>query len=268
LRKVVFTVLVVIIATSIVSMAAGAKNSEEKVVREPLFYNELAKLGTDEIIELAKKNKTIRKIIEKDRQIKPVEIESLNDIPEDIPVFIKRSTFRASTDIKTVYVWVVADEEFRSYFGNNWKTVAYNIIESADNAFFRDHNINFVVGKYSEWDSNDNTRDPYKLLKEAQEETGWNFNHQGMDMLAVFTNQPLDWSGASEIGGDAWIIKHQYDINVDWHLAQHEASHNYNVPDHGWIGPYCIMTYIFTWYTDQWCDSCDKIIEENRNHFD
>ena len=59
LRKVVFTVLVVVIAASIVSMAAGAKNSEEKVVREPLFYNELAKLGTDEILELAKKNKTI-----------------------------------------------------------------------------------------------------------------------------------------------------------------------------------------------------------------
>jgi len=104
LREIVFTVLVVVIATSIVSMAASAKNSEEKVVREPLFYNELAKLGTDEIFELAKKNKTIRKIIERDRQIKPVEIESLNDIPKEVPVFIKRSTFRASTDIKTVYV--------------------------------------------------------------------------------------------------------------------------------------------------------------------
>ncbi len=119
MRKVVFTVLVVVIATSIVSMAAGAKNSEEKIVREPLFYNELAKLGTDEILKLAKKNKTIRKIIKRDRQIKPVEIESLDDIPKDIPVFIKRSTFKASTDIKTVYVWVVADEEFRSYFGSN-----------------------------------------------------------------------------------------------------------------------------------------------------
>jgi hypothetical protein len=36
------------------------------------------------------------------------------------------------------------------------------------------------------------------LLAEAQSETGWNSNQQGMDMLVIFTNQIMDNRGRSE----------------------------------------------------------------------
>src|SRR5690606_11420432 len=109
------------------------------------------------------------------------------------------------------------------------------------------------------------------LLSEAQSETGWNSNQQGMDMLAIFTDQGMDNRGRSELmnynGGDAWIMKHQISADWDWHLAQHEASHNYDCPDHGYTGPVCIMTYAHMMITDNWCVDCDQTIETNRNHF-
>jgi hypothetical protein len=173
--------------------------------------------------------------------------------------------------ITAVNVWIVADKEYRSTFGGNWQTQAHNTIENADNAFYSNHSIDFVVGKYSTWGSYDSTDNSSILLSEAQSETGWNSNHQGMDMLAIFTNQNMDHRGRSESmnynGGDAWIMKHQITSGWDWHLAQHEASHNYNCPDHGYTGPICIMTYVNMMDEENWCVNCDQTIETNRNHF-
>jgi len=41
----------------------------------------------------------------------------------------------------------------------------------------------------------DNSVHDSRLLNEAQEETGWNNNKQGMDMMTVFTNQQTDHRG-------------------------------------------------------------------------
>ncbi|WP_366931343.1 M12 family metallo-peptidase [Methanolobus sp.] len=90
-------------------------------------------------------------------------------------------------------------------------------MESADNAFYADHDINFIVNKYSEWDSTDGEDSTSILMAEAQSETGWNSNQQGMDMMAIFTNQATDVRGRAEgintYGGDAWIMKHQISFN-------------------------------------------------------
>lgn len=86
-------------------------------------------------------------------------------------------------------------------------------------------------------------------------------------MLAIFTDQSTDHRGWSEPLGDAWIMKHQISADWDWHLAQHEASHNYDCPDHGYTGPVCIMTYANMMITANWCVDCDQTIETNRNHF-
>ena len=86
-------------------------------------------------------------------------------------------------------------------------------------------------------------------------------------MLAVFTNQWTTSRGWSEEDGDAWFMKHQLSADWDWHLAQHEASHNYFCQDHGYFGPDCIMTYTYMMITDSWCSSCATTIENNKNHF-
>ena len=276
-----------------VSAQKAVKENGKETVGDPWFVgiDDLNKLDTDKLLALAKQNETVRKLVEEDRKIEPVQIESFDDlknIPSNYPVDVKNSIIQnfTSNDLagtknadqqasitqtpKTVNVWIVADEEYRSYFGINWKTEAYNTIESADNAFIRDHNINFEVGKYSEWDSDDAVHN-WTLLDEAQEESGWNTNKQGMNMMAIFTNQETDNRGWSESldddGGDAWLMKHQISANWDWHLAQHEASHNYDAPDHGYSGPYCIMTFTYMMVTDTWHDECDQTIETNRNHF-
>ena len=259
-----------------IAIQEDAKERRDRVVGTPWTSSEmdrLSKLDTDQLLALAEQNETIRKLVEEDRRIGDVQIESLEDMsclppnyPKNITLIDNQSALQSGRSTVTVNVWIVADEEYRSYFGSNWQNTAYNTIESADNAFYSDHEINFVVGKYSEWDSDDSVHDG-RLLGEAQDETDWNNNQQGMDMMAVFTNQQTDHRGWSEMLGDAWIMKHQISSNWDWHLAQHEASHNYGCPDHGYVGPYCIMTYTYMFVTDDWCSGCDQTIEDNRNHF-
>lgn len=263
-----------------------AKECQEESIGDPWFEkgDELNRLSGDERRALAEKNETVRKMIEEDLKIKPVRIENSKDLenlpanyPEDIKKIIignisaknvkLQSSIAQTTTTNTVNVWIIADEEYRSTFGSDWQTKAYNTIEGADDAFYNDHSINFVVGKYSTWDSTDSEDSSSALLAEAQSESGWNSNHQGMDMLAIFTDQSMDKRGKSEHLGDAWIMKHQITADWDWHLGQHEASHNYGCSDHGYTGPVCIMTYANMMITANWCVDCDQTIETNRNHF-
>jgi len=280
----------VILVPAVSATNSTAKECQDESVGDPWFEkgDELNRLSGDERRALAEKNETVRKMIEEDLKIKPVKIENSKDLenlpanyPEDVKKIIignissknvnLQSSIAQTTTTNTVNVWIIADEEYRSTFGSNWQTKAYNTIEGADDAFYNDHNINFVVGKYSTWDSTDSEDSSSALLAEAQSESGWNSNHQGMDMLAIFTDQSMDKRGLSESmnynGGDAWIMKHQITADWDWHLGQHEASHNYNCPDHGYTGPVCIMTYANMMITANWCVDCDQTIETNRNHF-
>lgn len=280
------TLLIGVVFAPTVSADSTAKESQDESIGDPWFKkgDELNRLSGDERRALAEKNETVRKMIEEDLKIKPVRIENskdLENLPANYPEDIKKimignisaknvnlqSSVAQTTTTNTVNVWIIADEEYRSTFGSNWKTKAYNTIEGADDAFNNDHSINFVVGKYSTWDSTDSEDNCSLLLREAQSESGWNSNHQGMDMLAIFTDQSMDKRGRSEHLGDAWIMKHQITADWDWHVGQHEASHNYGCPDHGYTGPVCIMTYVNMMITANWCVDCDQTIETHRNHF-
>jgi hypothetical protein len=271
------------------TVSAKKTTKEEKgAIGTPwgLSGDEVRMLSTDEIKELAKTNESIQKLIEEDMELHEVTIESVEDlscIPDNYPKELKIAALNnissnyiteSSISIRTtndVHIWVVADEEFRSYYGSNWETQAYNIIETADNKFYTEHNINFIIDKYTSWDSTDSEDSSSDLLKEAQREMDWDVDHDGCDMMAIFTNQAMDHRGLSESinynGGDAWIMKHQISYDWDCHLAQHEASHNYGCPDHGYAGPYCIMSYQQMFCVDTWCNDCDDEIEDNRDHF-
>ncbi len=286
--------LVAILCLSVVFVPMGsAKNiTKEEVKAEsigtPWFetgnktIDELSRLSTDEMRELAKTNETVRKIIEEDLKPDGAKIESFEDLkclPSNYPEDLKNTAIndlkfaqsnQTSVNTKSivnVYVWVVADEEYIAHFGSNWQQEAYDTIEAADEAFGNDHDINFIVNKYSTWESNDNEDSSQTLQDDAESDMGWWSDKQGCDMMAIFTNQGMDHRGMSEFLGDAWIMKHQGVFNWDWHLAQHEASHNYDCPDHGYLGPYCIMTYNSMFSTDDWCTDCDNTIETNRYHF-
>jgi len=53
----------------------------------------------------------------------------------------------------SIAVYAVADEEFRAYH-SNWQNLLYQIIETADNAWYRDYDINWVIQGYYSWTSN------------------------------------------------------------------------------------------------------------------
>jgi hypothetical protein len=106
-------------------------------------------------------------------------------------------------------------------------------------------------------------------MDDAESYTNWLNDKQGSDMMAVFTNQDMDYVGLGETGSnaDAWIFKHQ-SFSDDCHVAQHESSHNYDCHDHvKGILPVCIMNYAYLYSTDEWCSTCDSTIDTNRNHF-
>jgi len=78
------------------------EETEEKTAGAPWFNegdpwfvegDELNRLSTDELRALAEQNETIRKMLEEDQKLEPVQIESLEDLehlPENYPEELKR----------------------------------------------------------------------------------------------------------------------------------------------------------------------------------
>ncbi len=197
----------------------------------------------------------------------PGEIEyTVNDVGK---INQKKST-SGDTSIaatKTVYVMVVADEEFRSRFGSQWKSQALKMLEGGDDAFNYYHEIDMMINYYYEtWDSND-AGTFSDLRAEAASETGWNSGQKhGCTMLAIFTDQSDgNLAGQAERPGDTWIMRSQGNFATDHHVSEHEMSHNYDCPDHPdtWDpNDPCIMARVYDTYW--WDESCDTIIENNK----
>ncbi|WP_440955179.1 hypothetical protein ACSAZK_16875 [Methanosarcina sp. Mfa9] len=87
----------VFFASSEDTQKAADKGEEEKeeTAAAPWFDegDELNRLNTYELTALAEKNETVRKMLEEDRKLEPVQIESLEDIehlPENYPEELKR----------------------------------------------------------------------------------------------------------------------------------------------------------------------------------
>ena len=77
-----------------VSAKNVAKDKNEEIIAEPWIVgiDDLNRLGTNELNNLAEQNETVKKLIEEDKKIGPVEIESIEDlkyIPSNYPTEIK-----------------------------------------------------------------------------------------------------------------------------------------------------------------------------------
>ncbi|WP_292469603.1 hypothetical protein [Methanolobus sp.] len=138
-KRTVFSLLIIAIlfsSVAMIPMSSAKRDTKVELIGTPWSEegDEFNRLSTDEIRELAKTNETARKLLEDDLKLDGAKIESFEDLkylPENysknltnagINDLISVQSNQSSVDrtsIVSVYVWIVADEEYRSHFGGN-----------------------------------------------------------------------------------------------------------------------------------------------------
>ncbi len=178
---------------------------------------------------------------------------------------------------QTVEAYVVCDDDMKSWYETlmshsvTWDDVymwAWNILEGGDDFFWPQYEIeyNMGAGHYTNWSST-NSGDLAQLFNEGRN----NFPKPSDCDVRVFMTGQLTGNiyGLGETPGNAFIIRVREPGS--WPVAnlwQHEASHNYNAPNHDpGLFDWCIMSYIWGPSTRDWCSSCHSTIYENRFRF-
>ncbi|WLD94696.1 zinc-dependent metalloprotease [Alkalihalobacillus sp. AL-G] len=164
---------------------------------------------------------------------------------------------------RTVTVLAVADEEYRSAYGD-WQTRIQNIVEYADNAFNRDHAIDFQVHALAAWSSQGGNS------SQILQDLGRDFDGLGYDFVVGFTrDSAFDAGGIAYVYGSA-PYGSALSVNLDqgvtntWHASQHEFSHNFGLGhDPQGSGIRCIMNYDYSYSVDYWHPEHDSQIEQN-----
>jgi len=110
------------------------------------------------------------------------------------------------------------------------------------------------------WDASDvsDSDNSSQVLDDLREDCSW---AQDADNEIVFGwADDLDHNGRAYLNGFYAVGSENPTHPFDWSekcVVQHEISHNFNAPDHGYFGPYCIMTYFYAYLgVDKWCSDC------------
>ena len=147
----------------------------------------------------------------------------------------------------TVDVYAIADEEYRS-FHSNWQNNLYQIIETADNAFWRDFQINWVIQGYYSWTSNGGNASAI-LSDLANDGSGLpnglamgftrdsNFNAGGI--AYVYSSNP----------GTGFSVCLDQGISSTTSALRHEIGHNYSLR-HDFDPVVCLMNYTYAYSID------------------
>lgn len=167
---------------------------------------------------------------------------------------------------RIVTVYAAADKEYIQSYDrwwypwdeDDWKLQIRKSVELGDDAFEREHQINFVVKEIGTWDSTDDVTDSSKLFAEAWREIDKGAN----DIKIAFTGQNMgDVGGVA--GGDTVIVTPILDIFLD-NLHQHEYSHLFGAEDHDpGYGNWCVMSYAWFLFTNNW-DTESSTIANNK----
>ncbi|BCB03657.1 zinc-dependent metalloprotease [Bacillus sp. KH172YL63] len=168
---------------------------------------------------------------------------------------------------RTVTVLIAADEEYRSAHPD-WQTLTQDIVEKADDAFIRDHGIDFEISAFGEWGSEGNNAS--EILQDLDKD----WNGQGFDFVVGFTRDVNFNSGGiayvypSSPNGSAMSVNLDQGAENTWHAAQHEFSHNYGLGhDPQGSGIECIMNYDYSYQIDYWDQDHDDLIQAHKGWF-
>jgi len=186
-----------------------------------------------------------------------------------------------------IYVWVVADEEFRSqnypttwFQSVSWQDYAYSVIERGDDLLADTFNIDLIIVDFGQWSSTAGQTTIY-LINEVIAQTGFKsektcLSGSYIDVLIAFTGQSIDCVGATLVSKRVILMTY----NVYWaddNVLRHEVSHIFGAEDHfDESDPHyfddCIMSYrmvyIEFWVEDGWVwyvgkDVCVAGISQN-----
>ncbi|SEU19673.1 M12 family metallo-peptidase [Paenibacillus sp. NFR01] len=157
---------------------------------------------------------------------------------------------------KVCTVLVAVDEEYRAKH-SDWQTLTAQIVEAADDAFNSQFEIDLTVTAYRYWFSEGSNSEQIRdNLRGA--------GTDNYDFVIGFTAEPDFTTNGTVVGGKAYIytsaptyaaysVVNDQDYAANWHVAQHELSHNYSL-EHDSEGPtpICIMNYGTMYSTTLW----------------
>nr|MDJ0841297.1 M12 family metallo-peptidase [Acidobacteriota bacterium] len=196
----------------------------------------------------------------------PVLPEAPYDNPED-PRFVMQSDEmdydRASKARVNIDVYACADEEYRAAY-SNWTSRLNQIIETADNAYVRDFDINWIIQGYYSWTSS--SIGPSGILSQlASAASGLpNGLVMGFTRDSSFNAGGIAYVYSSNPGLGTSVCLDQGTSSTIYAL-RHEAGHNYGCGhDASNSGKVCMMNYTYAYSVDYFDSAHDSLVNSHR----
>lgn len=166
----------------------------------------------------------------------------------------------ATRNTVTVPVYAVADEEYRAKY-SNWQSRLNQIIETADNAYWRDFRINWVIQGYYSWTSNGNNAS--QILSDlASDGSGL---PDGL-VMAFSADPRFNAGGIAYVypsnPGTGFSVCLDQGISSTISALRHEIGHNYGC-FHDFDPVVCLMNYTYSYQIDYFDPSHDNLIESH-----
>ncbi len=164
----------------------------------------------------------------------------------------------------TVPVYAIADEEYRASY-SNWQNKLYNIIETADNAYYRDFGINWVIQGYYSWTSNGNNASAI-LSDLASDGAGLPRGlAMGFTDDSKFNAGGIAYVYSSDPGTGYSVCLDQGNTSTTSAL-RHEIGHNYGA-SHDFDPVVCLMNYTYSYSIDYFDSAHDSLISGRTGWF-
>lgn len=182
---------------------------------------------------------------------------------DEVEKFGIEETSRAAT----VDVYVVADQTFTPA-NPNWSGsggTLYNVVETADNAYYRDYRINWVIKGYYTWTSSNNGTSNI-LAGLASAGSGLPDGLcMGWTRQSSFTAGGVAYVYTSNPGTGFSVCKDQgQSANIS--ALRHEIGHNYGC-SHDFDPVVCLMNYTYSYQIDYFDNAHDNTINSHSGWF-
>ena len=164
----------------------------------------------------------------------------------------------------TVPVYAVADEEYRRAH-SNWQSLLNTIIETADNALWRDFGINWVIQGYYSWTSNGNNASQI-LADLANDGSGL---PDGI-VMGFTADSKFDAGGIAYVYGSnpgtGFLVCLDQGTSSTTYALRHEAGHNYGC-SHDFNPVVCLMNYTYAYSIDYFDSAHNSLISSHTGWF-